>query len=160
MEVQLREVEHDDLEAFWGFYSDPEVQRVTAITREYHYDRGAFDRHWERILAAPGVVNRTVLADGEVAGQIAVFGPPDEREVTYTVGRRFWGRGVATAALRLLLELEPTRPVHAGAATDNIGSIRVLEKCGFVVTGHARDQSIARGGEVDVVLLTLGDRAT
>lgn len=155
MEVRLREVEDDDLEVMWGYVSDPEFQHVAAVTRDYHYDRDAFDRHAARVRAAPDVLHFTVLVDDVVAGEVAAFGPPDEREVTYSIGRPFWGRGVATAALGQLLALEPARPLHAGAAADNVGSLRVLEKCGFVVTGRARDASMDRGGDIDVLLLAL-----
>lgn len=157
MEVRLRAVEDDDLDVFWGFYSDPELQHMAGVTREYFHQREAFDRHWQRVRAAPEALNRTIVLGGQAVGHIAAFGPRDEREVAYVVGRPFWGRGIATAALRQLLDLEPSRPLHAGAAADNLGSIRVLEKCGFAVTGRDRDgdPSMARGGEVDIVLLTL-----
>jgi RimJ/RimL family protein N-acetyltransferase len=49
----------------------------------------------------------------------------------------------------------PVRPLRARAAADNAGSIRVLEKCGFVVTGRDRGFANARGEETDEVLLTL-----
>jgi RimJ/RimL family protein N-acetyltransferase len=65
-----------------------------------------------------------------------------------------WGRGIATAALSELIKLERARPLHAAAA-DNAGSIRVLEKCGFVVAGRSRCFVRARGGEIDLVHLTL-----
>ena len=78
-----------------------------------------------------------------------------EREVTYSVDRAYWGRGVATAALAALLALERTRPLHAHAAADNAGSIRVLQKCGFAITGHGRIFARARGAEIDEVALTL-----
>jgi len=49
----------------------------------------------------------------------------------YWVGREWWGRGVATRAVALLAEEVPVRPLHAHVAAHNLGSIRVLEKCGF-----------------------------
>jgi len=47
-------------------------------------------------------------------------------EVTYWLGRDFWGRGLATQALKRMLHLVVDRPIFARAAADNIGSIRVL----------------------------------
>lgn len=155
MQICLREVQDDDLAAFWEQVTDPQVQQMAAVTRSYHYDRGEFDRFWATVRSDPAVIVRTVLADGVVAGHAAAFGPPSEREVTYVVGRRFWGQGVATAALAQLIELERTRPLHADAAADNAGSIRVLEKCGFAVTGRHRGFARARGEEIDLVHLTL-----
>jgi RimJ/RimL family protein N-acetyltransferase len=128
---------------------------MAAVTRGYHYDRAAFDAHWDKVRSDPAVIVRTVLAGGEVAGHAAVFGPPGEREVTYWVGRGYWGRGVATAVLAALLGLERARPLHAHAAADNAGSIRVLQRCGFAITGRGRIFARARGEEIDEVTLTL-----
>lgn len=153
--ISLREVRDSDLSTFWEHLSDPTAQQVAAVTRKYHYDRGLFDSHWARIRSNPENLIRTVLADGEVVGHASVYGPPDEREVTYWIARAHWGRGIATAALTALLELDGTRPLYAHAAADNAGSIRVLEKCGFVITGHDRGFALARDGEIDEVLLTL-----
>ncbi|WP_200307982.1 GNAT family N-acetyltransferase [Streptomyces adelaidensis] len=153
--ISLREVRDSDLPVYWAHLSDPEAQRVAAFTGDYHYDRELFDRHWAKIRADPGIVMRTVLADGEVVGHVAVFGPPDEREVTYWIDRAHWGRGVATAALTALIALVDTRPLHARAAADNTGSIRVLQKCGFVITGRDKGFARARDGETDEVVLAL-----
>lgn len=155
MKVYLRELQDSDLPVFWEQLTDPRLQQMAAVTRKYHYDRGHFERHWVRVRSDPGVIVRTVLADDVVVGHAAVFGPPSEREVTYVVGRAHWGRGVATAALTELIKLERTRPLHADVAADNAGSIRVLEKCGFVVTGRGRVFAQARGEEIDLVRLTL-----
>ncbi|MFF6784663.1 GNAT family N-acetyltransferase [Streptomyces sp. NPDC012510] len=154
-EISVREVGDSDLPFFWRNFSDPEARRIAAFTGGYNYDRALFDGHWAKLRADSEVLNRTVVADGEVVGCIAVFGPPDEREVTYWIDRAHWGRGIATAALTALIGLVPTRPLHAYAAADNAGSIRVLEKCGFVVTGHDRGFAQARDAEIDEVALIL-----
>lgn len=155
MEIELRETQDSDLAVFWEQLTDSAFQQVAAVTRGYHYDRGHFDAHWAKVRSDPAVTLRTVLADGTVVGHAAVFGPPQEREVTYSIGREHWGRGIATRALAELIRLEGTRPLYAAAAADNAGSVRVLEKCGFTVTGHERDFAMARGEEIDIVLLTL-----
>jgi RimJ/RimL family protein N-acetyltransferase len=155
VEIALRDVRDSDLPVFWAQTSDERAQYMAAVTRGYHHDRAAFDAHWAKVRSDPAVIVRTVLADGEVAGHAAVFGPPDEREVTYLVDRAYWGRGVASAALAALLGLERIRPLHAHAAADNAGSIRVLQKCGFAITGRGRIFARARGEEIDEVALTL-----
>ncbi|MFF3582795.1 GNAT family N-acetyltransferase [Streptomyces mirabilis] len=155
MDVSLRELQDSDLPFFWEQLTDPVLQQMAAVTRKYHYDRGHFDQHWAKVRSDASVLVRTVLADGVVAGHAAVFGPPSEREVTYVGGRAHWGQGIATAALAELIKLEPARPLYADAAADNSGSIRVLEKCGFVVTGNGRCFARARGEEIDLMHLTL-----
>ncbi|MBK6012779.1 GNAT family N-acetyltransferase [Streptomyces sp. MBT53] len=155
MEVALRPVHDSDLPVFFRQTNDPESLRMAAFTHKDPADRDAFDAHWRRIRAQAGVVNRTVLVDGDVVGSAAVYGEPGEREVTYWIDRAYWGKGIATAALRDLLAEVPERPLHARVAADNAGSRRVLEKCGFVVTGHDRGFANARGEEIDELLLTL-----
>jgi RimJ/RimL family protein N-acetyltransferase len=155
MDITLRELADSDLPVFWEQLTDPELQRMAAVTRKYHYDRGHFDQHWAKVRSDPSVILRTVLADGAVAGHAAVFGPRSEREVTYVIGRAHWGQGIATTALAELIKLESTRPLYAEAAADNAGSLRVLEKCGFIVTGKSRCFARARGEEIDLVQLTL-----
>ncbi|MEV5526207.1 GNAT family N-acetyltransferase [Streptomyces prunicolor] len=155
MQVSLRPVHDSDLPVFFRQMNDPESLRMAAFTAKDPTDRDAFDAHWKRIRAAADVLNRTILADGDVVGSVAVYGEPDEREVTYWIDRTYWGKGIATAALRDLLAEAPERPVHARVAADNAGSRRVLEKCGFRVTGHDRGFANARGEEIDELILTL-----
>ena len=76
-------------------------------------------------------------------------------EVTYWIGREFWGQGIATKALAALLSTVKTRPLYARAARDNIASLRVLEKCGFMIAGYERGFANARGEEVEEVVLEL-----
>ncbi|ELP69613.1 hypothetical protein STRTUCAR8_02717 [Streptomyces turgidiscabies Car8] len=155
MDVVLREVHDSDLPVFFRQTNDPESLLMAAFTAKDPTDRAAFDAHWERIRATPDVVNRTVLVDGDVVGSAAVYGEPGSREVTYWIDRSYWGRGIATAALRALVAEVPDRPLHARAAADNAGSLRVLEKCGFRVSGHDRGFAQARDAEIDEVVLTL-----
>ncbi|WP_327711723.1 GNAT family N-acetyltransferase [Streptomyces sp. NBC_00464] len=155
MEVSLRPVRDADLPLFFVWMSDPESVHAAAFTSEDPTDRQAFDAHWTRILADPSVVMRTVLADGAVAGSAGVYGAAGEREVTYWIDRARWGCGLATAALEALLDIVAERPLHARAAADNTGSRRVLEKCGFVVTGKDHGYAHARGEDTDELLFTL-----
>lgn len=84
---------------------------------------------------------------GESRGEYGCWEQDGRLLVGYWVGREFWGRGLATAALAELVTEIPERPLHAWVASSNVGSIRVLEKCGFVeVERHAeRDE---HSGEV------------
>src|SRR5215813_9344133 len=122
MEVALREVHDSDLPVFFRQLNDPVALHMAAFTPENPADRAGFDAHWARLRTSSDVDVRTVLVDGDVVGSAAVYGEPGEREVTYWIDRPHWGRGIATAALRLLLEEVPERPLYARAAADNTGS--------------------------------------
>ncbi|MEU0688566.1 GNAT family N-acetyltransferase [Streptomyces uncialis] len=156
MDITLRDVRDDDLDVFFRQGADVEANRMAAFTSEDPSDRGRFDAHWARVRADRAVVLRSVVGpDGELLGHVAVYGPPEEREVTYWFGRECWGRGVATAALRALLAEVVHRPLYARVAADNAGSVRVLGKCGFVVTGRDKDFAYGRGEEIEELILKL-----
>jgi RimJ/RimL family protein N-acetyltransferase len=89
-------------------------------------------------------------------GHIASFDLDGQREVTYWIGRQDWGKGIATRALQqFLTTIEVARPLYARAASDNTGSIRVLEKCGFTRVGAGRAFAHGRGEETEEVVLRL-----
>jgi RimJ/RimL family protein N-acetyltransferase len=132
MTVYLRDVQPGDLHFFFEHQRDPiAVEMVVFRSR----DREAFDQHWAKILADDTGLKKTIIADGNVVGHIVSWNSDGQRELGYWIDRAFWGRGIGTEALRAFLEIETTRPLHAGVAKHNAGSIRVLEKCGFVSAG-------------------------
>jgi len=98
-------------------------------------EREAFDAHWRKILADDSVIKKTIVHEGEVAGNLGSWEQDGRRLVGYWIGREFWGKGLATRALAEFVDLVSDRPLHAWVATSNVGSIRVLEKCGFVQVG-------------------------
>ena len=126
--VHLREVHADDLDAFFEHQTDAEAVAMAAFPAR---DRQAFLAHWARVLDDPRNRTWTILVAGDVAGYIACFPQHDVLNVGYWLGRPFWGRGIATAALAQLLGEVPARPLFARVAEHNVGSRRVLEKCGF-----------------------------
>ncbi|MEW2619793.1 GNAT family N-acetyltransferase [Streptomyces sp. NPDC048106] len=154
MEIALRTVQDGDLPLFFRQMTDPVALRMAAFGPEDPTDRHAFENRLKRVRASSDVL-RTVLADGRVAGSAAVYGEPGEREVTYWIDRVYWGRGVATAALRALLAEVPERPLYARAAADNTASLRVLAKCGFRESARARGFANGRGEEIEEVVLVL-----
>ena len=92
--------------------------------------------HWAKIMANPQQLARTILADGHVAGNIGSWASESEQFVGYWIGREYWGQGIATTALRQFLPEVPRRPLTALVAKHNGGSIRVLQKCGFLQVGE------------------------
>jgi RimJ/RimL family protein N-acetyltransferase len=128
LRVQLRDVRDDDLPTLFEHQMDPEANRMANFDAR---DRDAFMAHWAKILVDETVVARTVVYPDAVAGNVVSWTHDDERDVGYWIGRQHWGKGVATAALGAFLAELPERPLFAHVAAHNVGSIRVLEKCGF-----------------------------
>lgn len=127
--VLLRDVAEADLDALFEHQRDPESVRMAAFPPR---ERAAFDAHWTRILADATVTAKAIVVDGQVVGSALSFLDGERRLVGYWIDRAHWGKGIATAALARFLELVEARPLYAHVAADNLGSIRVLERCGFI----------------------------
>jgi RimJ/RimL family protein N-acetyltransferase len=153
--ITLREIEISDLELFYAHQLDPVAIRMAAFTCEDPKDKAAFDAHWVKILQSPRITKRTILAEGQVVGHISCYPQDEALEVTYWLGREFWGRGLATLALTRMLQLVADRPIFARAATDNVGSIRVLQKCGFKLVGENKDFANGRGEATEEYIFRL-----
>ncbi|MGH2515137.1 MAG: GNAT family N-acetyltransferase [Ktedonobacterales bacterium] len=154
--VMLREVIENDLPILFEQQLDPEANFMAAFTNGEPADRNVFMAHWARIRGDESILSRTILYDGHVAGHVDSFMQFGEREVGYWIGKPFWGKGIATAALALFLEQVTERPLYARAVKDNIASLRVLQKCGFTITVEDKGFANARGEEVEEWILTLG----
>ena len=153
--VTLREIGEADEDALFAMKRDPESVVMAAFTAADPDDRAAYDAHRERIRADPRIIERAILADGRLVGSIASFVIEGDRELTYWIDRAYWGRGIAGQALAAFLPLEPTRPLHARAASDNIGSLKVLQRAGFTIVGTDSGYAAARGAEIEETLLIL-----
>jgi len=134
---------------------DPAANQMAAFTAKDPTDKAAFSEHWAKILADENIIIRTVLADDVVAGHIVRHHWFADPEISYWLGREFWGQGVATRALLAFLDEDKDRPLYARVAKDNLASIRVLEKCDFHQTGEDKGFSNARGEDVEEFILTL-----
>jgi len=149
--VILRNVTEEDLPIFFEHQRDPVALRMAGFTSRQH---DAFLTHWRTNVLRRENTNRTIVVDDVVAGYIGSWEQDGKRLVAYWIGREHWGKGIGTRALSEFLVLEPTRPLHAWVAVHNVGSIRVLEKCGF--RRVAQESQQPADDEVAEVLLTLG----
>lgn len=148
-DLLLRPVHPDDLPLLFDHQRDAVASHMAAFGSAAPADRLAFDTRWAHLLADPRITVRSILLESEVVGHVLCFSLFGEWELSYWIARPHWGRGVATAALHLFLAERTQRPLHARAAKDNVGSIRVLKRCGFIVCGEGRALAEARGVEVD-----------
>ena len=98
--------------------------------------------------------------DGDAVGGIGIELHSDvERvsaEIGYWLGKDYWGRGIATDALKAVTQevfkrFEITR-LYAVPFADHAASVRVLEKAGYVREGHLRQSAIKNGTIRDQLL--------
>jgi RimJ/RimL family protein N-acetyltransferase len=152
----LRDVVQDDLPVFFDFQLDRDANHMAAFIARDPSDRQAFVAHWNKILADPTTINKTIVCDGQVVGSVSSYEDAGKPEVTYWIGRAYWGQGIATRALsEFLAHVNRARPIYARVAKDNLGSRRVLEKCGFQTIGQSKGFANARGEEIEELHLEL-----
>jgi RimJ/RimL family protein N-acetyltransferase len=132
----LRDVVETDLPIFFEHQSDPEATHMADFPAR---DWEPFIAHWRKILSDDTLTKKTIVFEGQVAGNVVSWDQEGKQLVGYWIGKEFWGKGLATKALAELLGELTMRPLHAYVAKTNIGSIRVLEKCGFVLSGEEDD---------------------
>lgn len=101
-----------------------------------------------------------IEVEGQAVGGIGlVLGTDIDRlsaELGYWLGETYWGRGIASDAVRVFVDDAFTRfglvRIFSLTFADNAASIRVLEKSGFVCEGHLRRSAVKDGHIVDQVL--------
>jgi len=111
-----------DLSILFEHQTDQKASRMAAFVSRDPSDLAAFLEHWRRILSDPTVAMKTILWQGRVAGIVGSFLWDGKPQVTYWIGKEFWGNGIATQALREFLRVFSDRPVYASAAKDNVKS--------------------------------------
>lgn len=110
--------------------------------------------------ASPERTGWAIEVDGEAVGGIGLVPGTDvharSAHVGYWLGEAYWGRGIATAAVRAVAALALGRlgylRLEAPVFEWNPASMRVLEKCGFTREGVMRKSVIKDGEVIDSVL--------
>ena len=149
--VPLREVRSEDIPVFYEYQADPEANALAGVPSR---DRDAYEAHWAKLRRDPQVLLRTIVTDdGAVAGQLLSFPRDGVREIGYWLGRGFWGRGIATAALAEFLPLVTERPVYGVVSEANVASRRVLERNGFVLAERREAEPLLADGPPVTVLV-------
>lgn len=167
LHVKLREARREDVPLFFEHQSDLEGMRMVGSVRPNHLDRDAYIARWEGFLANDTLIKRAIVLTNSagtaeskaeiVVGSINSFEriPDPSRpctifpgpEIGYWLGREHWGKGIASAAVALFLQEVTRRPLYARAASDNVGSLRVLQKAGFKEIGREMFFANMRGAD-------------
>lgn len=155
-DLRLRLTVEADLPTLFRFQADPAYSFMAAFMAKDYLDEGAYIAKYLRLLADPSIHQQTILLDSAIIGNVAKYMMEDEPQVTYGIDRAHWGKGLATAALRLFLSIEPARPIWGRVAFDNLGSQKVLLRCGFEKVGTDSFFANARGAEIEELIYKLG----
>jgi RimJ/RimL family protein N-acetyltransferase len=155
MDIKLRQTELTDLDQLFLFQLDEEAGYLAAFMPKDHTNKDAYIKKYTNILNDPNKTIRTILVDGHIAGSVSKFVMEGDAEITYWIDKKFWGQGIASNALTNFLKIESTRPIFGRVAFDNVGSQRVLEKCGFIKIGTDSGFANARQAEIEEFIYKL-----
>ena len=150
--VCLRPVQPGDLPRIYELQLDPESNRM-AVTIPRIGE--AFDSHWAKALGDPAITARAVLVGEALVGFISCFPRDGQDHVGYWIDRAYCGKGIASRALHVLLQELVKRPLVATASTCNGASLRVLQKCGFVIEQVRLSPASERHPECEEAVLVL-----
>lgn len=153
--ILLRKTEISDLEILFEIQLDTLANYLAAFTSKDCADKKAFIEKHTKLLTEPTVNNQTILLNKLVIGSIAKFVMFGDNEITYWIDRQYWGKGIATKALKDFLLLEVNRPIFGRVAFDNLASQKVLEKCGFKKVGSDKGFANARQTEIEEYIYKL-----
>ena len=153
--IKLRPTESSDLDILFQFQTDKEGGYLAAFMPKDPTDKAAYIAKYTKLLSDPTVNNQSIIIDNAIVGSIAKFVMEGDIEITYWIDRKYWGKGIATKALKKLLAIETARPVFGRVAFDNFGSQKVLENCGFVKIGSDKGFANARQAEIEEYIFKL-----
>jgi len=143
---------------FFEYHSDPVAVRTSAFKGGDDPTNFAGDTAcWNRLLNNQRVRTQTILSGEIIVGHTAILEQVGKREVTHWIGKEFWGQGITTGGLAEILRHEKERPFLARSAKDNAASLRVLERCGFVICGEDRGFANARNGDIEEYVLIVAN---
>ena len=150
----------DDAESVVRHANNINVARQLRDRFPHPYTRANANAFLKAATSAPEPSNLAIDVGGEAVGAVGyVPGIDVERfsaEIGYWLGESYWGRGIATEALQLVtthvFEAFNLLRLFALPFADNAGSIRVLEKAGYVREGLLRSSSVKYGQPRDQLI--------
>lgn len=160
----LREIVPSDVQDVFAFRSDAEEQRHNDPPCQHVSEAEELITRLARDFADGAAVQwgLTRKADGRVEGLLGYnyWNRPHRRAgVGYDLARRLWGQGLMSEALGAVVEFGSERMrlnrIEAHTNTENVRSVRMLRRMGFLQEGTLHDQFYEGGAFHDVSLFVL-----
>ena len=164
----LRPLRVSDAAAIFALFNDWDVVRYLS-SPPWPYTRGDAEAFVHAVTNPADQTVEIVFAitlEGKLIGTIGLrqraasnLQSGDGWNIGYWLGKRYWGHGYMTEALRALVThvftLTRSEEIYCGAFADNLGSLRVQQKVGFVHEGDTTLFSKPTGHELAHVNMVL-----
>ncbi len=153
--LELRPTIESDLDRLFSFHIEAEAHFMAAFTEKDPKNKSKYMKKWRNLMASETVNIQSILLQGEIIGSVMAYEMDKVTHISYWIGKDYWGKGIATKATSLFLSSFPKRPIYGHAAADNIGSRKVLERCGFTFERTLRSYANARGKLIEECVYVL-----
>lgn len=160
----LQEIEPEDQQFVFEGLSNPDVIPFYGVTYG-SFEETFVQMQWYQKMVAEnsGMSWKIVEKDsGEKAGVISVYYYKPEHnkaEVGFWLLPKFWNRGMATEALKAVMEywkkVKGLHRMEAFVEEGNSASSHVLEKAGFVYEGKMKDCEMKNGRYISLLIYAL-----
>lgn len=164
MNFTLRPWATTDKDSLLKYANNFNIARFMTDAFPHPYTADNADQFLERVCAATPTNVLAIDIDGEAVGSIGVFPQADivrlNAELGYWLGEPFWGHGIMPRAVALMIEYAfSTFPnitrIYARPYSNNPASRRVLEKAGFILEAHIKDNIIKNGEVLDELIFAV-----
>jgi ribosomal-protein-alanine N-acetyltransferase len=153
MSVHLRPWSADDIPALVRIADNPRIAGQLRDIFPHPYTQQAAEAWTAYAATQSPTTDFAIEAAGVLVGGIGFVPGTDvmrcSAEVGYWLGEPYWGRGIATAAVKSIIEVIDDRRqftrVFALVFSENVASRRVLEKAGFTLDAVLRRCAIKNG---------------
>lgn len=156
--IRLRAYATSDIPRLVQLANNKNVSRYLVYTFPYPYTKR--DAIWwvDKGAQENGAVTKAIEFNNEFVGSVGIQPQAGWKshtaEIGYWIAEPYWGKGIATEALRQMTNLGMRelglRKLFAPVLAPNIASMRVLEKCGYVVEGVLRQEVYKDGVYYDI----------
>ena len=159
----IRDWRRGDEESLARHANNPKIFRNVRDRFPHPYTLEDARQYVERAGSESPMSSFAIVVAGEAVGGVGFFFQEDifrrSVEIGYWLGEAYWGRGIATDAVRAMSDyifanFDVVR-IFAGVFEWNPGSMRVLEKAGYVREARMRKAATKLGQTMDEFLYAL-----
>jgi len=155
--VHLRNIQEEDASVLATVANERELWLTLRDRFPHPYGLADAEGYISYIHGSKTEIVKVIEVDGEFAGIAGVILMDDvydgTGEVGYWLGKAYWSKGIMTKALQAFVSFckddLKLRKLEAGVFSSNPASMKVLEKCGFVMEGVKRSKIIKAGEILD-----------
>jgi len=163
--LRIRQLVADDANEIFKLRSDDRVNRFIGRSKcKSIEEAGAFINKINRSISNNESVywGLALKENNKLVGTICLWNMQPENyrsEIGYELHPDYWGKGIMREAMAKVIsyafETLKLHTIEADTVPDNLQSVLVLEKNGFIKEGHFRESLYSNGMFIDKVVYTL-----